>query len=315
MTQRILPPLNAVRAFEAAARLGSFVAASHELHVTQPAIGRHVKVLEDNLGTALFARTPRGVVLTTAGQQYYEQVSAALQSIAEASVDLRASSRKPSLRLVAVPGFASRWLRPRLADFRQRHPGVRIHIEIHAGFTDPAAHRADFGIGYGDPQDYCGRVSTLAQPAIFPVCAPAFLAQQARPWRSVAELRKAPLLHEDDGTWWAQWFRACGVRAKAQAELACDSADQVIAMALAGEGLALCNDYLVHDELAQGRLVRPLPQAQCVLQAYVLVTPPGPSSAIARAFAAWLTQQLRAEGAQRGSSETARQAASMAASM
>ena len=107
----------------------------------------------------------------------------------------------------------------------------------------------------------------------------------------MAELRKAPLLHEDDGSWWGQWFQACGVRAKAQADLACDSADQVIAMALAGEGVALCNDYLVHEELAQGRLVRPV-EAQCTLQAYVLVAPPGPSSAIARAFAAWLKQQL-----------------------
>lgn len=288
---RPLPPLNAVRAFEAAARLGSFVAAANELHVTQPAIGRHVKALEDNLGAALFERTPRGVLLTAAGQHYFEQVSVALQMIAEASVDLRARARKPSLRLVAVPGFASRWLRPRLAAFRQLHPGVRISLEFNASFSDPAEHDADLGIGYGEPEDYKGVVHSLVRPPIFPVCAPQFLAQMQLPLRSVAELVKYPLLHEDDGAWWGQWLRACGVRAKAHADVAYDSADQVIAMALAGEGIALCNHYLVEHELHKGLLVRPLPQA-CALQAYVLVLPAGPGSAIARAFAKWLQAEL-----------------------
>ncbi|MDT8990527.1 LysR substrate-binding domain-containing protein [Curvibacter sp. APW13] len=291
MTRRTLPPLNAVRAFEVAARLGSFVAASQELHVTQPAIGRHVKALEDNLGTSLFERTPRGVVLTTAGQHYFEQVSAALQAIAEASVDLRTRARKPSLRLVVVPGFASRWLRPRLAAFRQLHPGVRISVEFNAGFGDPAEHRADLGIGYGEPEEYSGTVETLVRPAIFPVCSPAFLAGLEKPLRHASELPRLPLLHEDDGTWWGQWLKACGVRAKAHAELTYDSADQVIAEAVAGEGVALCNEYLVAQELRDGRLVRPLPDAPA-LQAYVLVFPPATASPITRSFTHWLREAL-----------------------
>lgn len=303
MTRKTLPPLNALRAFESAARLGSFVAAAAELYVTQPAIGRHVKALEDNLGTQLFERTPRGVVLTSVGLQYYEQISVALQAIAEASADLRASARKPTLRLVTVPGFGSRWLRPRLAAFRQRHLGVRISVEFNAGFADPALHRADFGIGYGDPGDFTGVVRALVRPDIFPVSSPQLLAQLPKPLRTPADLLKVPLLHEDDGTWWGQWFKACGVRAKAQADMACDSADQVIAMAVAGEGVALCNAYLVHDELARGHLVRPIDHA-CGLQAYVLVAPTGPSSAIARAFEAWLREALYADSA--ASSATAR---------
>ena len=293
MTRKTLPPLNALRAFESAARLGSFVAAAQELHVTQPAIGRHVKALEDNLGTQLFERTPRGVLLTSVGLQYYEQISAALQAIAEASADLRATSRRPTLRLVTVPGFGSRWLRPRLTAFRQLHPGVRISVEFNAGFEDPALHKADFGIGYGDSVDFVGVVRTLVCPDIFPVCSPQFLAQLDRPLRTPADLLKVPLLHEDDGTWWGQWLKACGVRAKAHADMTYDSADQVIALAIAGEGVALCNAYLVQDELEQGRLVRPLDQA-CGLQAYVLVIPPGPCSTIARAFEAWLRDALQA---------------------
>ena len=123
-----LPPLNAVRAFEAAARLGSYVAAAQELHVTQPAIGRHVKALEERLQTQLFQRTPRGVVLTEDGWRYFEQVSAALTQIAEASYELTSRAQQRWLRLLVVPGFAGRWLRHHLAEFRALHPGIRMAI-------------------------------------------------------------------------------------------------------------------------------------------------------------------------------------------
>ena len=106
-----LPPLNAVRAFEAAARLGSYVAAAKALHVTQPAVGRHVRLLEDWLGARLFERTSRGVLLTPAGRQYYAAVSTALQQIAEAGGQL---SGARWLRIMAVPAFSRRWLTSRL---------------------------------------------------------------------------------------------------------------------------------------------------------------------------------------------------------
>lgn len=291
MARRPLPPLNALRAFEAAARLGSYVAASQELHVTQPAIGRHVKALEDNLGTSLFDRTPRGVVLTDKGVHYLEQISQALHSISEASADLRSRSRQASLHLVVVPGFCSRWLRPRMADFRAQNPGVRISVELNAGFMDVSKHKADIGIGYGTAQDYMGVVRVLARPPIFPVCSPALLASMKQAPRGPADLLKLPLLHEDDGAFWAEWLQACGVQARPEAQLSYDSADQVIALALAGEGVALCNPYLVAHELAQGLLVRPVPQT-CDTQAYYLVRPAGPSSATMRAFEQWLAEQM-----------------------
>lgn len=291
MTRKTLPPLNAVRAFESAARLGSFVAAAQELHVTQPAIGRHVKALEDNLGTQLFERTPRGVLLTVKGHRYFDQVSAALQSIAEASVDLRTSGRKPTLRLVVVPGLASRWLRPRLGAFRKLHPEIRISVELNASFTDPRQHKADIGIGYGIAPDYVGVVRELARPAIFPVCSPDFLAACAPAIKRPADLVLQPLLHEDDGSWWGDWLRACGVRAKPNADLAYDSADQVLALALAGEGVALSNALLAADELADGRLVRPVPQ-ECALEPYVLVRPDVAAGPSVRAFEQWLVAEL-----------------------
>ncbi|VTL99244.1 transcriptional regulator [Pseudomonas aeruginosa] len=121
-----LPPLNAVRAFEAAARLGSYVAASKALHVTQPAVGRHVRLLEDWLGARLFERTSRGVRLTPAGRQYYAAVSAALQQIAEAGGQLGGARW---LRIMAVPAFARRWLTPRLETLCAQRPGLKIALE------------------------------------------------------------------------------------------------------------------------------------------------------------------------------------------
>ena len=162
-----LPSLNAVRAFEAAARLGSYVAAAAELCVTQPAIGRHVKALEERLQTALFLRTPRGVLLTDEGRRYFEQVSAALAQIAAATYELESRAQERWLRLIVVPGFAGRWLRHHLAEFRTLHPGVRIALEPNPSFTALSAERADLGIAFGEPEEFQSPTEVLLRPAIF----------------------------------------------------------------------------------------------------------------------------------------------------
>lgn len=290
MSQDRLPPLNALRAFEAAGRLGSFVAAAQALHVTQPAIGRHIKALEDWLGARLFERTPRGIVLTDEGRRYHEQVHAALEAIAEATQAFSSRGRQRWLRLLVVPGLAARWLRQRLAGFRHRHPDIRVAVEPNASFTEVAAARADLGIAFGEPQDFGGEAELLVRPPIFPVCAPSLLARLGPP-ASAAALRQWPLLHEDDGSWWADWFRGVGVRARPVSEVAYTSADEVLHLALAGEGLALTNPLLVEQELASARLVRPLP-AQCMLGGYVLLSPPGALPAPARLFREWLIGEL-----------------------
>ena len=285
-----LPPLNALRAFEAATRLGSYVAAAQALHVTQPAIGRHVKLLEDWLGVALLERTPRGVVPTRAGQQYYAAVAAALQQIADASLAIRAPEQERWLRLRVVPGFASRWLAPRLPDLRALRPDLRIAIEPHATFTALDPQRADIGICFGDPQEFAGRRITLARPPVFPVSAPSYLTQ-APPLHSAADLLQHALVHEDDGWWWNHWLAAQGLSFAVRAELSYVSFDHAIDQALAGRGIALANALLVEELLTQGRLVRPIREAS-VLQGYQLLLPDGALSADAVWFCDWLRRTL-----------------------
>ncbi|TXJ00441.1 MAG: LysR family transcriptional regulator [Aquabacterium sp.] len=285
-----LPPLNAVRAFEAAARLGSYVAAAQELHVTQPAIGRHVKALEERLQTQLFQRTPRGVVLTEDGWRYFEQVSAALTQIAEASYELTSRAQQRWLRLLVVPGFAGRWLRHHLAEFRALHPGIRIALEPNPSFREVTAERADLGIAFGEGEEFSGPREVLVQPPIFPVCSPAFLLEHG-PLTGVEDLLRLPLLHEDDGYWWGSWLQSQGLRARLSSEMSYVSADQVIDLALAGAGVALTNGLLVEEELASGRLVRPLAN-QAVLEGYLLLSPAGGLKPEAKLFRQWLFAKL-----------------------
>lgn len=285
-----LPPLNAVRAFEAAARLGSYVAAAQELHVTQPAIGRHVKALEERLQTQLFQRTPRGVVLTEDGWRYFEQVSAALTQIAEASYELTSRAQQRWLRLLVVPGFAGRWLRHHLAEFRALHPGIRIALEPNPSFREVTAERADLGVAFGEGEEFSGPREVLVQPPIFPVCSPAFLLEYG-PLTGVEDLLRLPLLHEDDGYWWGAWLQSQGLRARLSSEMSYVSADQVIDLALAGAGVALTNGLLVEEELASGRLVRPLAN-QAVLEGYLLLSPAGGLKPEAKLFRQWLFAKL-----------------------
>lgn len=291
MSATRLPPLNAVRAFEAAARLGSYVAAAQALHVTQPAIGRHVKLLEDWLGTPLFNRTPRGVTLNSAGQQYYAAVSQALQQIADASQVLASPLAERWLRLLVVPGFASRWLAPQLPDLQRLRPGLRIAIEPHATFEHIDRDRADVGIAFGGDYDYPGRVATLARPAIFPVCTPAYLAHCPTLQRP-ADLLRQQLIHEDDGWWWNHWLAALGVKGAVKAAVSYISFDHAIDQVLADRGIALVNPILVQGLLDEGRLLRPIAD-EVVLEGYQLLWPEGPLSADAEWFCGWLRQALQ----------------------
>jgi len=286
-----LPPLNAVKAFEAAARLGSFVAAADALCVTQPAIGRHIKQLERWLGVPLFDRHPRGVTLTHAGLTYYTAVTAALQQIHDAGHELAARAAERRLRILVVPGFATRWLNRQIDAIMALQPGLRISIEPNATFTEVNAGQADIGIAYGPAHHFPQRVATLAMPAVFPVCSPGWLA--AHPAIATAgDLLTRRLIHEDDGWWWTTWFNAVGVKQHVQAQVSYISVDHAIDMAQAGHGVALANGILVQAELADGRLVRPIGQ-EAVLDGYQLLRPAGVRHPDADWFCGWLRQALR----------------------
>lgn len=285
MTSFRTPPLNAIRAFESAARLGSFVAAAMELHVTQPAVGRHIRLLEDRLKVPLFERTPRGVVLTATGRTYFDQVHVALEMIDRASIEVAARGRQ-KLHMLVAPGFASRWLLERLPEFRAMYPEINIALEANASFTSLASSNADLGIAFGERASFGTASESLVRPPIFPVCAPSLLVGRKAP-EHACDLLDLPLLHEDDGGWWSSWFHRVGVEAKPVAKISYESSENVMQLAIAGQGVALTNSFLLADELSKGRLVRPVSDT-CVLEGYVLLAPAKGLTANARCFKNWV---------------------------
>ncbi|WP_194790756.1 LysR substrate-binding domain-containing protein [Pseudomonas sp. UFMG81] len=291
MTRDRLPPLNAVRAFEAAARLGSYVAASQALHVTQPAIGRHVKNLEDWLGVRLLERSPRGVTLTLQGAHYYQAATEALQILADAGTRLAKRGDERWLRILCGPAFASRWLTPRIEALRSLRPDLKIAIEPNSTFTSVDARQADLAIAYGLPGELSGVREVLIRPEVFPVCAPDYLARLPAGLEA-ADLPKYQLIHVDDGTWWNSWFAAIGLRIRVKAQTSHVSNDIVLTLAQRGHGIALANAVLVDRELQEGNLVRCVAPA-VPLESYQLLTPPQPPSADALWFMEWFATRLR----------------------
>ncbi|MDH4566415.1 LysR family transcriptional regulator [Pseudomonas sp. BN414] len=292
MPIRRLPPLNAVRAFEAAAQLGSYVAASKALHVTQPAIGRHVKLLEEWLGVQLFDRTPRGVELTPAGRQYYARISAALGQIADAGDEVAKKGAVRWLKILAVPAFAKRWLTPKLEAVSRMRPGLKIVIEPNSTFTEVDGKSADLGIVYGMPGDYSGARTILMQPRVFPVCSPEYLARIG-PIENATDVARHDLIHYDS-EWWNLWFARVGVEVQVSADVLYVSNDYVLSLAEGGRGIALANEVLVRRELENGLLVKAV-DVDVPLESYQLLTPPGPVSADVEWFSEWIAAVLREE--------------------
>ncbi|MGF6691530.1 LysR family glycine cleavage system transcriptional activator [Metapseudomonas resinovorans] len=290
MSIRRLPPLNAVRAFEAAAQLGSYVAASKALHVTQPAIGRHVKLLEEWLGVQLFNRTPRGVELTPAGRQYYARISSALAQIADAGDEVAKKGAVRWLKILAVPAFAKRWLTPKLEAVSRMRPGLKIVIEPNSTFTEVDGKSADLGIVYGMPGDYSSASTILMQPRVFPVCSPEYLARTG-PIEGAEYLARHDLIHYDS-EWWNLWFARVGVEVQVSADVLYVSNDYVLSLAEGGRGIALANEVLVRQELENGLLVKAV-DVDVPLESYQLLTPPGPVSADVEWFSQWISAALR----------------------
>ncbi|MCX7080472.1 MAG: LysR substrate-binding domain-containing protein [Pseudomonas sp.] len=293
MPNHRLPPLNAVRAFDAAARLGSYVEASKALHVTQPAIGRHVKLLEEWLGVQLFERTSRGVVLTIAGQKYHHKISAALQLIVSAGQELQPKDSERWLRIMVVPGFAKRWLTPRLEAMRHLRPGLKFAIEPNSTFTEVDGKSADLGIVYGLDGQYADSRATLICPRVFPICTPGYLAS-IEPIHSPVDLVKHNLIHFDDGEWWNMWFAANGLDIHLNSDVLYVNNDHALSVAESGQGIALANEVLVRDELEAGTLVRAV-EAQVKLESYRVLTPSAALSADVEWFIQWLATSLEQE--------------------
>jgi LysR family transcriptional regulator, glycine cleavage system transcriptional activator len=262
-TESRLPPLNALRAFEAAARHLSMKEAAEELRVTPGAVSQLVRGLEAHLGLALFRRLNRGLMLTEAGQAYLPPLRNAFRQIAEATRRIEGKSDTGLLTLSVAPGFAASWLVPRLARFRQRHPAIELHIRSTSALADFHRDGVDVAIRHGRGRYPGLRSDRILSQELLPVASPSLLHGRRRP-RAPADLLRLPLLHDADRQDWSLWLQAQGIdEIGPPAGPSFDDSTLLVRAALAGQGAALLPSALVLDEIADGRLLRlvdaPLP--------------------------------------------------------
>ena len=292
---RRLPPLNAVRAFEAVARNGSVTRAAHELSVTQGAVSRHVRTLEQWLGARLFVRTQRGVTLTTQGTAYFRALRGALDQIDHATRQLQQSPDESLLRLKLPPTFAIRWLIPRLARFHALHPRIDVQITT-------SHERADF-----DREDIDACIHSEREPpqgpgfrrlvgeVLLPVCSPRLLARGAA-LAAPADLARHVLLcslnRPDD---WPVWLDAAGVpQIDGTSGLKFENAALAYQAAIDELGVMIAQRALVQDDIAAGRLVAPIPLPLRTPGGYYLAYPPyRPPTARVAAFEEWIVREAQ----------------------
>ncbi len=270
---RRLPPLNALKAFEAAARHESFTRAAEELFVTQGAVSHQVKALEGELGVKLFSREPQRLVITGAGRDYLVVIRDALDRIALGTEQLLERQSSGTLTVSTSPNFAAKWLVHRLGRFAEKHPEIDLRVSAALHHVDFAQEDVDVAVRHGDGVAPGLHVTRLCTEELFPVCSPDLMRGE-QPLRSPADLSGRTLLHLDTRQDWSKWLDAAGVE---QVDLSrgpvLNQASMVIDAAVAGQGIALARTALAAQDLISGRLVRPFSLALPVSYAYWIVCP------------------------------------------
>ncbi|MCZ4312213.1 LysR substrate-binding domain-containing protein [Comamonadaceae bacterium G21597-S1] len=254
LQRRFLPPIHVLCAFESAARHQSFTAAAAELCLTQSAISRQVRALEEQIGSALFIRERQTVRLTTAGEAYAEEVRATLRRLATATLGFRANPKGGLLNVAILPTFGTRWLAPRLPAFMIEHPGVTLNLTTRLAPFDFQSDQVDAAIHFGQPDWPHARFDFLMKETVVPACSAAFM--KAYRISQPRHLLKAPLLHlESRPQAWRQWFMAMGVPSGEVPGMLVDQFAVATQAAIAGLGVALLPRFLIDSELARGDLV------------------------------------------------------------
>lgn len=294
-----LPPLTAVRYFEAAARHLSFTRAAQELNVTHSAISHQIKALEEWLGVPLFRRLNRALALTEAGQAYLGPVRDAFEHLADGTRAVRARDQTGALTVSTMPSFAAKWLVPRLRSFREAYPEIDVRLSATEKLVDLARDTdVDCAIRYGRGPTWPGCDSELLIDEDFsPVCSPKLL-EGPIPLRTPQDLAEHTLLQDYD--WrvdlWDRWMMAAGVTfAVRRPALSFNSSNLMIQAAIDGLGVALTQGVLSGDDLAAGRLVRPFELTVTTESAYFFVTARGAASRPkVAAFRGWLFAETAA---------------------
>ena len=289
--RRYLPSNAVLRSFECAARHESFTLAAEELHLTQSAVSRQVKELEDIIGTALFRRVGRRVVLTPAGRNFVNELSVDLESIRQTVMRaISAGTTGAVIRVATLPAFASRWLIPRLSEFTAQHGGIEISFATRLEPFDMSREHFDLAVHFGR-QDWPGTdMQLLCSETMIAVASPDFKARHKV--TSIADLARVPLLHlETRQAIWEDFFAHAGMTGgRAGAGQYFDQFTMVIAGAVASLGAALLPTYLIEQELAEGSLVQLDKMTITTGNNYYLVTPAKTENAHVATFAAWMKQ-------------------------
>jgi LysR family transcriptional regulator, glycine cleavage system transcriptional activator len=282
------PSIEGLRAFEAAARLGSFEKAADELAVTASAVSKRVATVEDLLGTALFVRSSKALLLTAAGREYLLQVRAALGLLAAMPQHRRTAQRVQKLRVTAPPTFARQILVPELASFTAAHPDIELEVGLSIPFHDSQPGAADVEVRHGDAAAHAGRV--LMHDRVLPMAAPALLARLP-PLRTPADLAAAPLLRTPLEPW-TPWFRAAGLPWPEPADgPRLVDLGLTLEAAVGGQGVALARPTLARHWLRAGSLV-PLFDVSAAPASLYFVLPHAAGGAAA-SFVDWLADCCR----------------------
>ena len=296
-----LPPLESIRAFEAAARHDSFVRAGRELDVTAATISHRVRALETYMDARLFSRGARGVRLNTRGREYAEEIRRFFADLTSATERHRGRTTAKRLKLVAVEVVAEKWLMPRLADFKAAHPDISIEFETDHREVDPDRRDFDVWIPFTDRVSETLHAETLFEETLTPVCSPAFLKARGRP-QAPADLHDWPLLYDLHWTtYWSHWFEHHGARA---ADLSQASGFRLYSMmiqaAVEGMGVALGHSLMIADELEHGTLVRLVDEPVTAPARYLVVTAPGAEGKPeVKAFRRWVRAEAKARSRRR----------------
>src|SRR3981081_1117985 len=309
-----MPPLNALRAFEAAARHLSLTRAAQELHVTAGALSHQIRGLEELLGLKLFERRVRSIALTSAGKQLYPGLQTGFIQLRDAVDGLRDAGDERVLVISTPPGFTAKWLAPRLYRFSGAHPEIDVRVSSsfgYANFTTDGIGVALRNLPLDAPPDPALVIDKLVEVSLVPVCSPRLSAAHG-PIAGPAALARVPLIHDDtlagrpEVPTWADWFRAASVQGvDISRGLRFNSTDHALDAAGEGAGVRLAHDLLASEQRRRGRpvlrvaragrLVRPVARAVSTGRGYYFVCPKSRSERPqVQSFRTWVKQELAA---------------------
>jgi LysR family glycine cleavage system transcriptional activator len=296
-----LPPLGFIQGFEAAARTLSFTKAAAELFITQSAVSRQIKALEDHLGVALFERRQRALVLTEHGATLYRVATEVLERLQATADQFRTAGRARQLSITTTTGFASLWLIPRLPRFTNLHPDIDVRISATTEILNLDRSLVDLAIRYCRPDAVPEGAPRLFGEEVVAVCGRSLLRNRAQPLRRPRDLALQVLLHFDyPGAQysyldWGTWLTALGIGDLTPAgALHFSQYEQMIQAAIAGQGVALGRRPLVNELLRSGALVSPFKKALVGTRAYYVVASDlGAAKPHTALFAKWLVEEAK----------------------